>query len=499
MDKDKDITIEHISTITVSKLQSTDLFDVSTFNVEDYNLGILRSGTRAAVVSLEITCVVFHPTELLLATGGRDNNVKLWLLPDGMRLEIKNVASLTGHTDVVNTVAFNSDGSLLATGSSDGTVKLWQVLKRDDGFSAENVATIDMKIGRESSSSGEYSVRSIAFHPTDPLLATGDTDSTVKLWNVNNPSKPRCVVTKKLDSKNLFNWIMSVAFHPTRPFLATGRFDKKATVLYYNNLNPESQEPESQEPESQEPESQEPILDELVTLFGHTEGVCSIVFHPNVGRQKQQGNKDVLLLATGSSDSTAKFWEITDPDEDTIKRTCLLTTEINHGDPTIYSVAFDPLARAYILATGSKILKLCEFQEPDDDNDSDSVTRTICSSVKKNPQITAALAAAVEYNINSRVQSVAFHPTLPFLATGLTNGFVEIYRVTHRSGTMLQPVIHDGYKDSDRNQDSSEGGKSHTRRRTHTRRRSRKQQRQHRSRRNSHGRSRSRGRGRGRR
>jgi len=464
--EEDNITIEHISTITVSKLQSTDKFNASEFNPEEFNKGNFPPGTFNAVWSLGIMCVVFHPTILLLATGCRDKNVKLWLVTprdehtpgDESQFKIEHVSSLTGHAGFVNTVAFNHDGTLLATGSSDGTVKLWRLSLHN--FSAENVATLNMK---SDSRYSDYCIRSVVFHPKIPLLATGDSDGTVKLWNIDNPLEPICLATNKQHS----NWVMSVAFHPTAPFLATGSADRTAMVWYYRLT----------------PESQEPLLWNVLTLSGHSEGVCSIVFQPNVEQQKQPTDINVLLLATGSADGTAKFWEITDLYTPHLKGTCLATTEkviSNKGNIiNINSVAFDPLAKAYILATGSNILKLCELShEADADNDADTVIQTTCTSIEKKSQNTDTVT--VEYKINSSsVQSVAFHPTAPLLATGLTNGFVEIYRVIHPSGTILTTA-------TQMHEHSANGGKSHTRRtrhrtpsrhrRTHTRRRSRKQQ-----------------------
>ena len=37
------------------------------------------------------------------------------------------IATLEGHSDSVNSVAFNHNGAILASGSWDETIKLWNV------------------------------------------------------------------------------------------------------------------------------------------------------------------------------------------------------------------------------------------------------------------------------------------------------------------------------------------------------------------------------------
>ena len=90
-----------------------------------------------------------------------DNTIKLWNVES--RTE---VATLEGHSDYVNSVAFNSEGTLLASGSADNTIKLWNVESRTE------VATLK---------GHSDCVNSVAFNSEGTLLASGSNDNTIKL------------------------------------------------------------------------------------------------------------------------------------------------------------------------------------------------------------------------------------------------------------------------------------------------------------------------------
>ncbi|MFN2513492.1 MAG: caspase family protein [Pyrinomonadaceae bacterium] len=78
---------------------------------------ILQTGhTRSA------NAVAFSPDNRWLASGGKDNVIKIWDLPTGNVLR-----TLYGHTSNVNALAVSPDGKLLASGSGDVNDKrdLW--------------------------------------------------------------------------------------------------------------------------------------------------------------------------------------------------------------------------------------------------------------------------------------------------------------------------------------------------------------------------------------
>ena len=80
-----------------------------------------------------VCAVAFAPDDSVIATGGRDQSVRLWEANS-----LTCLGTLDGHSAVVNAVCFASDGLLLASGSgsadksskTDHSVCLWDVTKR---------------------------------------------------------------------------------------------------------------------------------------------------------------------------------------------------------------------------------------------------------------------------------------------------------------------------------------------------------------------------------
>ena len=152
--------------------------------------------------------VAFHPTALILATGGDDSTAKLWRLSV---VGVTCVATLTGHGGQVYSVAFDPTGTLLATGSNDNTAKLWRLLPNN----LEATTCVATLTGHTDA------VTWVAFHPTAPILATGSEDGTAKLWRL-SADGATCVATLNVDRRDKF---ASLGFDPTGTVLATAGYN----------------------------------------------------------------------------------------------------------------------------------------------------------------------------------------------------------------------------------------------------------------------------------
>ena len=277
-----------------------------------------------------VQAVTFSPDGQLIATGGRDNTVKLWQ-PDG-QLSL----TLNGHRDVVWSVSFSPDGQTLASASRDRTVRLWdtqgkelRVLRGHDGdiyrvafspngqtiatASADNTVKLWDRQGKllQTLSGHQDAVNGVAFSPDGQSLASASRDRTVKIWNLDGQE------LRTLEGHT--GSVQSVSFSPDGQELASASEDK--TIKLWTLAEDEG---------------------EVRTLTGHLDMVWNVSYSPDgrmlasVGRVNQvklwrrdgqeiqtlyghDANGDVWdvsfssdsnRLATAGRDATVKLWTL---------------------------------------------------------------------------------------------------------------------------------------------------------------------------------------------
>jgi WD40 repeat protein len=159
-----------------------------------------------------VMAVDFDPSGAVTATAGYDGLVNLWDVASG-RLR----TTLTGHADKVITVAFAPNGDLLASAGNDNTIKIW------DASTGALVRTLE----------GHASfVRYVSFTADGRLLASKGRDGTVRLWDCESWTAVGIIA-----EPGHSQWVPGVAFHPSEPLLATvgsdaGKDDDAAVHLW---------------------------------------------------------------------------------------------------------------------------------------------------------------------------------------------------------------------------------------------------------------------------
>lgn len=155
--------------------------------------------------------------------------------------------------DSIMSVAFSPDGKILATGDGNGEIRLWQVVDGKQLFACKSHTDL---------------IKSVAFSPDGEMIATASHDKTVRLWDVRTG---QCLHVLEGHT----SWVWSVSFLPDSQILATGSLDKTVKLWDIKTGNC------------------------LKTLQGDSDAVLAIAI-----------NQHGQTLVTGSVDNTVRLWDI---------------------------------------------------------------------------------------------------------------------------------------------------------------------------------------------
>jgi WD40 repeat protein len=166
----------------------------------------------------ELNSVVISPNNRFIAAAVTDNGlcyetaVMVWNVDSGMIYhELENIVG-----ERCETVAFSPNGKYIAGGISSGRegeeVIIWNV---------ENGELF--KILKTNNNDVDNTVLSISFSPDSKFIVTGNSDKTVKLWNVNEGT-----VIRTLDGHT--NIVNSLSFSADGRFITSGSKDKTVRI-----------------------------------------------------------------------------------------------------------------------------------------------------------------------------------------------------------------------------------------------------------------------------
>ncbi|MEA5602769.1 NB-ARC domain-containing protein [Nostoc sp. UHCC 0252] len=234
-------------------------------------------------------------------------------------------------------VAFSSNGKLLATGDTNGEIRLYEVAN------SQQLLTCKGHTGW---------VWSVTFSSDDQVLASGSNDQTIKLWDT---STGQCLKTLEGHSGG----VRSVTFSPGGQVLASGSDDQ--TVKLWNISTGKCLKNLQENGCSVWSVAFNPKGDVLASgnddykvrlwdinssscihiLEGHTQRVYSVTFSPD-------GN----TLASASHDQTVKLW-------DTSTGKCIKTLQ-GHTD-LVHSVTFSGDGSALVSCGDDQTVKVWDF------------------------------------------------------------------------------------------------------------------------------------------
>ncbi|MHA2246987.1 MAG: WD40 domain-containing protein [Candidatus Hodarchaeales archaeon] len=370
-----------------------------------------------------VTALAFSPNGKFLASGHNprpDDSptyLKLWDVFTGEYIPY----DLSGHLGSVNSVTFSCDGKFLASGDVDSTIKVWDL---SDGSLWKNF-TIHQE-----------SVNSIAFSPLyGDILASGGSDDTIKLLNITSD--------EFITIAEHTNDITSIDFSPDGTLLVSGSLDRSiklwdlvdgADVIslpaHLNEVKSLAFSRNGTFLASSSYDTTIKIWDvennySQMNILDYPNQLSSIAFHPNSS-----------LIAAGSTDSNMILWNLNSNQ-----------TRIFSGhDSGINSLFFSNDGLKIVTGSSDKTIKIWNLSTGNIIHNLSGHTYSVFSVALSNDDTILASASLneaiklwnvttgneldVNFDYSDRVQSLSFSPSGKLLATGSSFGEIRIWNVS---------------------------------------------------------------------
>lgn len=254
----------------------------------------------------------------------------------------KCVRTLEAHTSMVHSVTISPDGKIIASGGSDKTIKLWELQS----------GKLLRQLGRWFSGHSGI-VDTLAFSHDGEILASGSWDETIKLWSVSTGKQ-----ISHLKGHN--SCVNSLAFNPNDQILASSSVDSRIKLWqvidskevsnftgHSDSVSSIAWSPDGQFLASASADYTIKIWllstgREIRTLKGHDDAVWTVILSP-----------DREFLVSGSWDNTIKIWQLTTGNE--------ISTLRGHSN-YVRSVAISPNGQTLVSGSDDSTIKIWQQQ-----------------------------------------------------------------------------------------------------------------------------------------
>lgn len=171
--------------------------------------------------SATIFALKISPDGTQLASAGDDQKIVIWSLDDLQNDIFDNFVPLEGHSDGIFDVAWHPTLPLIASGSRDNTIRLWDL---------DTVETIRILEGHTDD------IEVVVFDPFGEILVSGGRDNNIIMWNIESALSDDDILSELLGSHK--DWVLSMAFSSEGDSLVSGGRDRAITVWDIERLQP---------------------------------------------------------------------------------------------------------------------------------------------------------------------------------------------------------------------------------------------------------------------
>uniref|UniRef100_A0A8I4A1Y7 Cleavage stimulation factor subunit 1 n=2 Tax=Callithrix jacchus TaxID=9483 RepID=A0A8I4A1Y7_CALJA len=155
----------------------------------------------------EVTCLAFHPTEQILASGSRDYTLKLF---DYSKPSAKRAFKYIQEAEMLRSISFHPSGDFILVGTQHPTLRLY------------DINTFQCFVSCNPQDQYTDAICSVNYNSRANMYITGSKDGCIKLWDQSCDVSNRCITTFEKVHDGAEVW-SAIFFKNSKYILSSGK------------------------------------------------------------------------------------------------------------------------------------------------------------------------------------------------------------------------------------------------------------------------------------